>query len=364
MHPIKEFDFSGIEKTLAREYIKVHNQIVKEVNVISSVATDPISNNYLKIFTSAFANLDDSDETLVTETIICASKKQLDGLLKACNKRGILSKEQLPCNKLTGISYYSRLQKEINKLNVITIRTKAQDDKLAKYQKEFNATIGLRPLLQKIFDYSGRRKLLLQYYAVKGYRVCAYCLAQYTSIYRSSKSGKFYLTGNLDHVKAKSTYPYLSLSINNLVPVCGHCNQRKSDRKFKYDPFNPAHKQAFDFSECIDVVKSKVVFKPLKKLKFSPSTGYFTDLREKLEFKDLYQNFELNAKMMVDRYQKYHSHGYNEHLKSITEKTDSREFIEYFISEVPLSDESVLKHPLTKFKMDLYNTIKSKGGKL
>lgn len=363
MHPIKEFDFTGIDKRLAREYIKIHNTILKEVKFIESVVTQTITKNYLNFFISEFKSLDEKDEKLVVDTIICATKKQLDILVNKCSKRNVNSKEQLACNTLIGITYYKNIQAQINKLNSNTSRTKTQNEKLLKLQNEFNSKIGLRPLLLKVFDYSGRRKALLQYYAKKNYRVCAYCLAQYTSIYRSSNSGKYYLTGNLDHVKAKSTYPYLSLSINNLVPVCAHCNQRKSDRRFKYDPFNAKHKQSFDFSDCIDVVKSKVIFKPLNHLKFSPAKGEFKDLTTKLDLKDLYQNFEPNAKALIDRYQKYHSKGYSEHLTSITKKPDSREFIEFFISEVPLSDESVLKHPLTKFKMDLYNMIKSKSSK-
>lgn len=361
MHPIKEFEFSGIDKKLACEYIKIHNTILTEIKVIESVAVDSVTKSFLNIFISEFKLLNETDEKLIVDTIICASKNKLDTLFNKCSKINVFNNESIACNKLVGIGYYKNLQNRINLLNAISPRTTKQNNKLLKLQNEFNSTIELKSLLPRVFNYSGRRKVLLQYYVEKNFRVCAYCLAQYTSIYRSSKSKKYFLTGNLDHVKAKSTYPFLSLSINNLVPVCAHCNQRKLDSSFEYDPFNAKHELSFDFSDCIDVVKTKVVFKPLKDLKFSPAVGKFIDVTTKLDLKDLYQNFESNAKELIDRYHKFNSNGYSEHLSKITKRPNNRDFIEYFVSDTPLKEDSVLKHPLAKFKMDIFNTIKSKS---
>lgn len=361
MHPIKEFDFSGIDKKLAIEYIKIHNTIIKEVKFIEAVATEPITKKYLNIFISEFKLLNETDEKLVIDTIICASKRKLDTLFSKCSKKNVFRNESFACNKLVGIEYYKNIQDRINSLNAITPKSSKQNNKLLKLQNEFNSTIELKSLLPKVFNYTGRRKVLLQYYAEKNFRVCVYCLAQHTSIYRSSNSKKYFLTGNLDHVKAKSTYPFLSLSINNLVPVCAHCNQRKLDSSFEYDPFSSKHEVSFDFSDCIDVVKAKVTLKQLNDLKFLPVTGKFKDVTTKLDLKDLYQNFESNAFELIDRYHKFHSDGYSEHLSKIAKRPNNRDFIEYFISETPLNEDSVLKHPLAKFKMDLFNTIKSKS---
>lgn len=363
MHPIKEYDFTVINKSLALEFIDIHNSICNDVLEINKRISRVSSKKYLDVFISNFSCLDDKNERLVEQTIICAPKKKLNQIFDNCSKVKDQNIELIPCIQLTSIDYYKNLQKKANELSANSAPTPAQDKKLKKIQAELNGSIKLKPLLQKVFDYTGRRKNLLQYYNIINYKVCVYCLAQYTSIYRSTASGQFYLTGNLDHVKAKSTNPFLSLSINNLVPVCAHCNQRKSDRNFKYDPFNLKHIHNFDFSDCIDIVNSNVILKPLNKLKISPRLGAFTDLANKLDFKDLYCNHATNAQLLVDRYQKYNSDGYNEHLNSITNKSNSREFIEYFISEVPLNDDNILKHPLTKFKIDLFNALKLKSSK-
>lgn len=46
----------------------------------------------------------------------------------------------------------------------------------------------------------------------------------------------------LDHFIPKTMYPQLSITPNNLIPICGFCNHEKNDTfKFKYDeiPFHP-----------------------------------------------------------------------------------------------------------------------------
>lgn len=57
-------------------------------------------------------------------------------------------------------------------------------------------------------------------------KVCPYCNRNY--ILNFQKKGKENATAQLDHFFDKKKYPYLAISIYNLVPSCGTCNQRKS----------------------------------------------------------------------------------------------------------------------------------------
>jgi len=57
-------------------------------------------------------------------------------------------------------------------------------------------------------------------------KVCPYCNRNY--IFNFKKNKKDEATAQLDHFIDKSKYPYLSLSLYNLVPSCSVCNQRKS----------------------------------------------------------------------------------------------------------------------------------------
>lgn len=66
-----------------------------------------------------------------------------------------------------------------------------------------------------------------------GIKVCPYCNRQYISPIYSSK-GK--LRADLDHFYAKSKYPYLSMSIQNLIPCCKFCNSSlKGDKEFTFE---------------------------------------------------------------------------------------------------------------------------------
>ena len=78
-----------------------------------------------------------------------------------------------------------------------------------------------------------------QYINDLGITVCPYCNRNY--IFNFQKSNSLNATAQLDHFFDKSSYPFFSVSIFNLVPSCGTCNQRKSKKQDEiYHPFNEA----------------------------------------------------------------------------------------------------------------------------
>lgn len=71
-----------------------------------------------------------------------------------------------------------------------------------------------------------------------GLKVCPYCNRQYiTPLY--SQNAK--MRADLDHFFSKAKYPYLSMSIYNLVPSCKFCNSSlKGTKEFSYEKYiNP-----------------------------------------------------------------------------------------------------------------------------
>lgn len=60
-------------------------------------------------------------------------------------------------------------------------------------------------------------------------KVCPYCNRQYTFTVPKVK-----VSPQFDHYFPISKYPYLQLSLFNLIPSCSTCNLKKSD----WDPFN------------------------------------------------------------------------------------------------------------------------------
>ncbi|WP_232231475.1 HNH endonuclease domain-containing protein [Paenibacillus sp. HW567] len=70
-----------------------------------------------------------------------------------------------------------------------------------------------------------------------GIRVCPYCNRQYITPILSD-NGK--MRADIDHFLPKCDYPYFSMSLYNLVPVCKSCNQAlKGDRKFTFANISP-----------------------------------------------------------------------------------------------------------------------------
>ncbi len=64
--------------------------------------------------------------------------------------------------------------------------------------------------------------------------ICPYCNINDFSL---PNVNEYKSSFQLDHFLAKDTYPFFALSIYNLVPCCGVCNQIKSKNEFKINPF-------------------------------------------------------------------------------------------------------------------------------
>lgn len=364
MEPIKKFDFSGLDDKLAKKYIKIHNGVCQELTKLRAIVQETSSQQYLDAFLNKFQPIL-VDSKFLESTIVCCSSNDLESVFLDLEKitTSSFKQEMLAGNSLSSLEYYVKIEKKKSDLESKNNRSNKEDKKLLKYTEILSDPIELFPLLLKIFDYSGKRIELLKFYTNSLHQVCAYCLAQSTSIYQSNAPGKkFYLTGNLDHIKAKATYPLFSLSLRNLVPVCGHCNQRKSDTEYKYDPFNPKHKHKFVFTDCLeyDDSTSSVKLKSLEKMQISPNGTDFSKLAEKLDYEKLYQNFSGNAEILVDRFQKFHSKGYKTHVETVSMKRNINSEMKYFVSDIPLINENIHKYPLTKFKIDLFKEIKAK----
>jgi len=81
---------------------------------------------------------------------------------------------------------------------------------------------------------------------MSGIRVCPYCNRQYITPAYSS-NGK--VRGDIDHILPKSKYPYFSMSLYNMVPICKGCNQSlKREKELSYNPFAESIDDYFKFT--------------------------------------------------------------------------------------------------------------------
>lgn len=95
----------------------------------------------------------------------------------------------------------------------------------ADYQEEY------RRVVNTIDD---RKKLSVRMVEELNLSVCPYCNREYINSRADNCSG-----AQLDHFYSKSDYPIFSLSLYNLVPVCGNCNRIKNNKKCDFaSPFD------------------------------------------------------------------------------------------------------------------------------
>lgn len=64
-----------------------------------------------------------------------------------------------------------------------------------------------------------------------GVKVCPYCNRTYIDSYRINANGKIKSNAQIDHFYSKDKYPYLALSLYNLIPSCSSCNHSKGNNQ-------------------------------------------------------------------------------------------------------------------------------------
>lgn len=104
-------------------------------------------------------------------------------------------------------------------------------DKFGSYNYDINLEKALSDdLLRNIFKYENfsKRKVVREILRKMGITVCPYCNRTYITTLINSK-----VRPQLDHYYPKSKYPYLALSLYNLIPSCSICNMAKSDMDTK-----------------------------------------------------------------------------------------------------------------------------------
>lgn len=88
-----------------------------------------------------------------------------------------------------------------------------------------------KPVLTEIFNYSAfsQKELFPKLVQLLGVEVCPYCNRSFTTTVKK-KDGTYHRQNQVDHYVSKATHPWFALSLLNLIPCCGNCNQKKGDK--------------------------------------------------------------------------------------------------------------------------------------
>jgi len=184
--------------------------------------------------------------------------------------------------------------KYINKIiNEYPNILKATPKRVIEFCEEFDEIINKKKITTKFWEaiveclrYEDlRNKEYLEFANELHYKTCFYCNAQLTVIipieYYQIKKLRGQIksrkaTFELDHIKAKSHYPFLATSFFNLIPSCSICNKAKSDNDIEFTFFEED--------------SSKLEFIEFKLDRKSEQIYWSTNLKSDLKF-----DFELNG---------------------------------------------------------------------
>ena len=278
--------------------------------------------------------------------------------LESCNQFNDFFKELKEIIDKPGFSFVKASNETISKLKKINTQITVSVGlvKLYKSSIDENKEYMLNNILEFIFGYhqEERTQLIKKYFKSIGLNNCVYCLAQYTTSY--GYDNKIYVKGNLDHIYPKSLNALVSLSINNLVPVCGHCNQRKLNAdlsKFNFNPFNSSIVPYFSFKKILEIDNGNITISNMDNLEIK---NINPTLESRLQLSTLYREYSFSIQNILERYKIFNSTSYMEDIEKLIKAGISND-LEYFISEVPFTEENIQNIPLQKFKNDFYKEL-------
>ncbi|MFN4151915.1 MAG: hypothetical protein ACK4IX_13325 [Candidatus Sericytochromatia bacterium] len=220
--------------------------------------------------------------------------------------------------------------------------------------------------IEKAFDYinfrsSAKASWFCEKIEIKS---CLYCNAQFTLAVGKNGSSKKMLF-QLDHFYNKRSYPFLSLTLGNLIPCCSSCNIAKSKKEFNIDDnFHPYHedlssnftfkvdeenilkylieKRDMDFLKPTIVTTNAKVLEHVKNFRIEHIYNKHTDVIEELILKSLY----------------YNSTKREELLNTFEELNLDQSTIDRFILGNYTLNSEINKRPLSKLSSDIAKQLK------
>lgn len=181
--------------------------------------------------------------------------------------------------------------------------------------------------------------------------ICPYCYRSYIGVIEEEK-GKRAITPDLDHFYPKSKYPFLAVTLSNLIPSCLFCNQRA--------------KKAIDFYKT-SIYPPNKIFDDIK-FDFDPYSGKifienYYNLISKIEYKihldtfliqEVYASHREILDNLLSKVTKYRSSKIDD-IAEYTAGLTSSEIKKIIFYEYEFMNNK--KELLYKLKKDLYEKI-------
>jgi hypothetical protein len=280
--------------------------------MINIQITSEIKNEYIKTFKSAFL-------TPKTKKFTAKSKRFFDFLKSSLH---------LTNREIYGLLLNDNIHSLIQKFGVITT-----DEKNYEIYNDFRV--------------HWAKKLV----ELSGVKVCPYCNRNFVVNFDKGT------TVELDHFFPKNNYPYLAISLFNLIPSCHTCNHKKGTQKLKIYPYKESISDYIKFSHKITklpfsednlellTTKSKNTKKVRKKINNYENILHISSLYENHKdiILELIQKAEIYNESYIDElFNRYEGRLFK-----------NREDLMRLITCGYITDEEIHKRPLSKLIKDI-----------
>lgn len=358
-----------------KEYDAFINNFVQEI-------TEIINRGYIgqrkPVKVSEVITVYDSLSGAIKVKYLKAIKKDEAKLRKLDPKRKIYA----PLSML-GDSETALLQKLINDLPVFA---RMSPDMLkgiiAKNQKEFpvnskgkiDTKHSIYEIVYYVFVKLGYNKKGFKdmVWKVTNLRVCPYCNRIYIPfIPRKSKLNL--IKGQLDHFYPKETYPYLAISLYNLVPSCTYCNGAScKGTKDPYvekivSPFNLKDHKGLRFRIKSFDEKYIDLDQCAKSIVLDIDTSLNSDMENNVETFHLIEIYSFHRDIAADIVHKHtsiKSRHYIDHINRILQLYDDPNEVKVAMKDflrlywgMSLDEDKLGDRPMSKFTLDLINDL-------
>lgn len=189
-----------------------------------------------------------------------------------------------------------------------------------------------------------------------GITVCPYCNRNYIN----NRGDRF--AAQMDHFYSKDEFPWLAVSLYNLIPSCGACNHIKGTKDFNVHPFI---KKNVEENEVVFHYRYKTIDDI--EVVISTKKDKHQDI-EALNLKEAYEIHGIDIQNMLEREVRY-SESYRDELRDMLKIDTVVQDYDFYLSltddEIDrmiygdvIFEEDIKNVSLGKFRKDIYQEIK------
>lgn len=209
-----------------------------------------------------------------------------------------------------------------------------------------------------------RESKLVELSRMLNIKVCPYCNHNFTLyidiLGKTNMKGLF----QFDHFYDKSDYPYLSMSLYNLIPSCSYCNHQKRTTQLdiRYNPYFKAISEEFHF-KVVDSFQLRSGKKGADKIDIKieryVSRQGVDELQNDLHLEEQYGR---HRDIVQEIYDKVYNETYYRNMLTCIPDEDREKLLNQWLG-IPLDKNDIDKRPLTKFCQDVLKQARMEYGR-